>query len=77
VQAITIGITARLTALRRMIELFPDQPTITVVDGGHRPIGMIDVASVRTVGRDRPLVVRDVMTALPTVSDRPVDPRAA
>ncbi|HEV7556714.1 MAG TPA: hypothetical protein VGO00_14715 [Kofleriaceae bacterium] len=63
---LSIGITARLTALQRMIELFPDQSTITVVDGGHRPVGVIDVASVRSIRRDHPLVVRDVMVALPT-----------
>ena len=63
---LSIGVAARLTALQRMIELFPDQSTITVVDGRHRPVGVVDVASVRSVRRDRPLVVRDVMVALTT-----------
>lgn len=63
---LSIGVTARLAALQRMIELFPDQPTITVVDGSHRPVGVIDVATVRSARRDRALVVADVMIVLPT-----------
>jgi len=62
---LSIGVTARLTALQRMIDLFPEQATITVVDAAHRAVGMIDVASVRSVRRES-LVVRDVMVALST-----------
>jgi hypothetical protein len=59
---LSIGVTARLAALQRMIELFPDQPTITVVDSTHRPVGVIDVARIRSA--HTALVVRDVMVAL-------------
>jgi len=62
---ITIGATARLPALHRMIELFPDQPTITVVDDSRRPVGRVVVSAVSRApapGNDAALV-RDVMVS--------------
>lgn len=46
-----------------MIELFPDQPTITVVDDSRRPVGRVVVSAVARVPANEAAFVRDVMVS--------------
>jgi hypothetical protein len=62
----SIGVTARLAALQRMIDLFPDQPTITVIDRARRAVGTIVVAAIEPMlsHGDPTMAVGDVLAAI-------------
>jgi hypothetical protein len=61
----SIGRNATLAALHKMMELFPDQPTIGVVDEQRSLIGVIEVAAAKSRLREledrRSILVADFM----------------